>query len=64
MSEDQVAITTVIIEEVFNKFYSIIDKYKENLDQVKEDTDNLKKSIDAREKDHESSLNEIAELKD
>ena len=53
MSEDQLAVTSVIVEEVFLKFFGIIDKYKENLDIVKEDTDNLQKSIDLREKDHE-----------
>jgi len=62
MSEDQLAVTSVIVEEVFLKFFGIIDKYKENLDIVKEDTDNLQKSIDLREKNHESSLNEIEKL--
>lgn len=64
MSEDQLAVTSVIVEEVFLKFFGIIDKYKENLDIVKEDTDNLQKSIDLREKNHESSLNEIDKLND
>jgi cell division protein FtsB len=64
MSEDQLAVTSVIVEEVFLKFFGIIDKYKENLDIVKEDTDNLQKSIDMREKNHESSLNEIDKLND